>query len=474
MLVRRNSYEWESIDTKKYKCSWLTKNKQQYFIFRIRKYQGEIIGDDGLVHQHLTDTKCEARRLYCIPQEQSLGMLVWRKGTHNAKLFHVLGEFEAHQVGQFVLVEKIGIAGSIINEMGQLLLLDNSYTLKKRRLVKTGNETEKKEAKFMKLAKLYGKRTTKSLQRELLEARIAAEFIKENRLMRTTAATLCALKGELYRLQLLNVHSFPDTVGQIIFEEPGKVIQPAGDAWLVKECLEIKDYEINWGKQINDTCYHLFPVKLSNGTKFLELQNRRLMSYSHKIECTNGTDELFIRDKKGSYWKYVGGNQFIRTKRVHSINYKEGLIMPKLASFNEKILVQSRTTPHRTTLLAMLADRQEELQEMADFKDAGEGSITRGIAGAMSTIFSSVVSVGEDVFQIVAGGIDETANVTVQAINDVGSTVSHVFDFTGGTPGFILYVLNFCIIGYLVYQRIHEGRRERIREAHGGAHAGVE
>ena len=191
------------------------------------------------------------------------------------------------------MVSELGIGGSIIKKDNKLLLLDNAYVLK---IIDNGT-TMRNVSQFSTFARNFAKSTKASVQRELMEGQIAEEFMRESEMVTTLAALLCRINADVHRLQLLNLHSFPDTVGEMLYEEKGMTITPRGDAYMVRQCKKIGTYHVLWNQRLNNTCYQLFPVRLPNNkTKFLELSSRRLMSSSAKIGCKNRHSTTYIRD----------------------------------------------------------------------------------------------------------------------------------------------------------------------------------
>ena len=191
------------------------------------------------------------------------------------------------------MVSELGIGGSIIKQENKMLLLDNAYVIK----VIDNGTTVKNVSKFTAFAEDFAKNTKSNVQRELLEGQLTEEFMRESEIIMSIAALLCRVNADVHRLQLLNLHSFPDTVGEMLYAEKGMTITPRGDAYMVRQCKKVAAYHVLWNQRINNTCYQLFPVRLPNNqTKFLELGTRRLIEKSVKIKRVSRYSTTYIRD----------------------------------------------------------------------------------------------------------------------------------------------------------------------------------
>ena len=177
---------------------WWSDHVETFVRFRIRKIEGSLEGSDKNIHQHFTVSSCEVGKMYCIPEEQKKGVIVWSKMKHNFKIFRSLGDFDIDQFGNFYLISKLAIAGTKIREDNGMILLENSYVLKKINGTKMVKGQEKK---FMKASKRYATKTKANVQRELLEGQLAQELIREENMIKTMAATLCRTQKEIRRLE---------------------------------------------------------------------------------------------------------------------------------------------------------------------------------------------------------------------------------------------------------------------------------
>ena len=295
-----------------------------------------------------------------------------------------------------------------------------------------------------------------------MEGQITEEFMKESEVITTLAALLCRINADVHRLQLLNLHSFPDTVGEMIYEEKGMTITPRGDAYMVRQCKKIGTYHVLWNQRLNETCYQLFPVRLpKNKTKYLELNTRRLMDNSAKIKCQDRHKTTYIRDAQGEFWRYKLERKGFHKVRLKDHYFQQKMALPKLRTYTPKLLHYEKTRPHRTTLLDVLAAQQENLDTLTDYRTIGGGDIVKGIAAAMGEVVETVTDTATNIFSIIAHGATDVTNDTVQAVDNIGSTLVDIVTFTGGPSNLILYVIDLGIIIYLIYR--HRTGYQQIR-----------
>ena len=92
---------WETKNSKVYLCSWLRTKVVRFTRFRLRVIKGSQVGDDKIVHQTLTGTKCYVATRACRPMERPKSIIVWKMTRHNDHLYHDMGIYEIHQVGDF-------------------------------------------------------------------------------------------------------------------------------------------------------------------------------------------------------------------------------------------------------------------------------------------------------------------------------------------------------------------------------------
>ena len=260
----------------------------------------------------------------------------------------------------------------------------------------------------------------------------------------------------------------PDVMTDFVTDEDkGKILVPLGDAFLVKRCVSLYNYHVFYNQSLNNTCYNLPPVQLQDGSiKFLEITSRRITTTAHKIDCRDRPNEIFLQDEEGQFWSHDKNGTLTKisltTKRFHHGKLK----LPKLASFQEKLLHRSNIMPHRTHLLHLVAMQQDNLQELTDLRDTGGGSVIEGITHGITKVITSLTGSGLQLVKGVAAGmttvVNETSGVVAGAIHGFGQILS----FTNGVSGFILYIIDFLIIAYLAAMRIWDRRiNNRLRDA---------
>ena len=76
----------------------------------------------------------------------------------------------------------------------------------------------------------------------------------------------------------------------------------------------------------------------------------------------------FVGDKHDTYWKYTCDKGFWKVKLRFQQDLNNKLSLQKLASDNSWLKHCSPVTPHRTTLLSILASQRINLREINDSK----------------------------------------------------------------------------------------------------------
>ena len=336
--------------------------------------------------------------------------------------------------------------------------LDNTYVIRDLKGNRTGSGNSEK---FLNASRNYAKKTKASVQRDLLEGRLAKELLRENQNIASLAAMLCQSQAKIRELQVMNAKSYPDTISAILGDEPGILVVPVGDAMLVKRCRMLLNYKVAWDYEINDTCYLFLPIHLeAEGLKFLELATRRVFNSSHRISCIDRPRQTYVRDKYGQYWEYELNVGFRKVKMRIESYFRDHVMLPRLASFNGRLLHYGKIAPHRVTLLQVLASQQDNLRDLTDMRERGKGSLVQGIFGAMEDVVSTLAETGETIFHVVTKGVIHLTNDTVLTAEGVGDSVASLFSVIGGPGNLGLYILDLLIIIYLVYKHVHDTRRE--------------
>ena len=280
--------------------------------------------------------------------------------------------------------------------------------------------------------------------------------------MATIAAIACNAQREIYNLQRLVMRNFPEMANELVFDEEGTIVESVGDALLVKKCDLVLYSNIFWNQSIHNVCFQHFPIETVTGKmRFLELTTRRVYNESEVIPCESRAEHLFVRDKYDAYWKYTSGKGFRIVKLRFQQDFNDRLSLPKLASYNNKLKHYSFVTPHRTTLMSILASQRGNLREMSDLRKRGGGSVLQGIFSGISEVVETMSETGVTLVHSIANGITHLTNDSVEVVTEVGEGVAGVFNFAGGPSNFVLYVIDFFIIVYLVLKHFAELRMRR-------------
>ena len=67
-------------------------------IFDLFRYQGELVGDDQLIHQDITHSTCFYRNHSCVPKELPNTILAWTSVTHSFNTFRFIGRYYVKSV----------------------------------------------------------------------------------------------------------------------------------------------------------------------------------------------------------------------------------------------------------------------------------------------------------------------------------------------------------------------------------------
>ncbi len=458
-LVYANMNEWTTQNRKSYKCGWMDDNLQSFVTFSLKKFSAMAKGDDHILQQFITAKSCYITRGYCVPVEQKKAVLVWADITHDFDLYHDKGNTWAHKLGNFVLLHEFGVGSMIVKTIGRMMLLRNSYILRKINGVEAPLINQTSIEKFENYSRFFAKNVKTTISSEIFEGYLNKQLMKENKLMTSLAIMMCKASQDIFKLKWVNLVSYPDTSSPLWFNDKSLIMQTLGDGFLVRKCSKINHYRVIWDRKINKTCFQLFPVILGNNdTRFMELLTRQIVSNSNKIDCGEREKIIYIKDRFEKYWKYTLGKGFSKAKVKHPKYFSENIKLPKITSFNRRMLHFTKPRLHRMTLLAILAAQRQNLATLTDLKDVGDDNIVRGIAREMSRALKSVIHSGEDIFDIISGGVVHTVNDTVLTLESSGDLMVGLFQDIGGPGVFTLYLINMGIIAYLIYHRWREVR----------------
>ena len=119
------------------------------------------------------------------------------------------------------------------------------------------------------------------------------------------------------------------------------------------------------------------------------------------------------------------------------------MVLPELKQFNEAMIHYKTPKPGQASLLDMLVDQQENLQELYDFRTEGEGSLGSGLVQAIASTIDMAGKAGSSLISSISKGTETLINSTANGLTKI----------IGGIPNLILFSLNLLIIGYLIFQR---------------------
>ena len=85
----------------------------------------------------------------------------------------------------------------------------------------------------------------------------------------------------------------------------------------------------------------------------------------------------------------------------------------------------------------------------------------RGLASAMGDVVETITKTTSNIFRIITDGTTEVTNDTVTAVNNIETALVDLVTFSGGPSNFILYILDLCIIVYLVFRHVRGNRQNR-------------
>ena len=109
-LVQINDLFWTTQNKKFFKCRWEATTSESYTDFSINKYSATLVGEDTIIKQTITGSNCRVSKRFCFPKEQRRkGVIIWDKPEHNFHLYHTLGTQLVTQLGDFMLINTLGV-----------------------------------------------------------------------------------------------------------------------------------------------------------------------------------------------------------------------------------------------------------------------------------------------------------------------------------------------------------------------------
>ena len=443
---------WTTVSHKHYRCAWMTTKTVKIVRYRITETWAQVIGASPILKQSLTASKCMARKQSCIPVEFPQSVIIWKKFTHSFSEYVSQGIFKVRQIHDFILIGELGIAGAILRQDRDMILLENGYILFVKN--QNGSRQEKRQV-FLQLGRNYSHHTKSSTQRELLTGQIVQNMLADNERYAHLAGLLCGIHRDLKRLELHIVAESPREGAELLYPNQGKQLRRLGDGLEVSQCRSVKNYKILWDRRINNTCYFLYPVKLQHGKiRFLELDTRRLLQKSHRINCSHVEELLVVKDKNGRYWEKTQEKGWRKIKLSPFTKFRKGHRLPALGKFRTTLYHIEDTQPQRNTLLHYLQEQSQNLDTLTDFRDLGSGNILDGIVQSITSTVEGMGKAGAQLVRAVSTGLVSTVRAGTNATESllVATGITSLLEGIGGAPSLALYVIDLFIITYLVIQ----------------------
>ena len=106
--------------------------------------------------------------------------------------------------------------------------------------------------------------------------------------------------------------------------------------------------------------------------------------------------------------------------------------------------------PHRTTLLQLVAQQEENLHSLQDYKVKGEGSLTQGLMKTISETLEGISGAGANLIGAISKGLgNATSSVIAASATGLGTVIKAL----GGIPTIVVFTIEALIIGYLAFDR---------------------
>ena len=145
--------------------------------------------------------------------------------------------------------------------------------------------------------------------------------------------------------------------------------------------------------------------------------------------------------------------------RVFNIRH---FLLERVGHFNPNTRHVIGHRPSRKILMDILEEDQDILRDMTNLTEMGEGDISLGIGRALSHLASTVVDTGENLFDIFSEGVTDVGNITLRTTTSLAKDIVGIFDWAGGTPSFILFIIDGAIVVYLLVDYYQKKNVRRI------------
>ena len=464
-----NSAEWKTHTPDSYSCKWMHSRTRTYIHFKMVAYPARLNGENKYLQQHLTHTKCRYAPLHCRPREMRHSQIVWHRIKHDSRLYHSLGNFKVHQLDNFILVPSLSISGTITSTRhdSAVLFLDTGYVLLHVALLNGTLANVEKHVSALNQAEFIFDRKNKLeiennrfqhflLITDLLVTHVAALIEHERTNMINAWENICRERQKLSRIYRWAIENFPHTSSQWFTQFPGHVVQPHGDAYVLSQCFNVTNYVIYWNRTYNNTCYSNFPVYIvsEQHIKYLSIIERRLQSPSPVISCHLVPQTTYIADQIGTLWliDQNGTASAVNYSTIFLPAFSNSIL--RLGNFNSRLL-QFVSEPFDTfSLLDILAQSQETLEELENIRQNDEDSgLALGIGKIIGSTLSGISSGGSHIIKAVGtalhSGLTGLGNLDEKVITSLGKASGNIIGSSGkafehvsrGAGGFFYDVL---------------------------------
>ena len=332
-----------------------------------------------------------------------------------------------------------------------MILLENSYIVKK---LKNKGSERNSTFRLKKFAKEYAQKTKSNLQRDILEGKIGQHFMEQSQLMEAITKMLCNMETTIGNIQMNLVDTSDDFLANELYGKKGIVSERLGDAYSISKCREIHEYDIIWSRKLNNTCYALYPVVLSQyKLRFLELISRRIFNTSLKIDCVEAKKPIYIRDFQGKFWKYSKTGTFRKTHLNRSRHGTAGFSLHRMTVIREELLHYEQPNQHATTLLRSVQAQQRNFEKLTDLTEQGNGDSVQGIFRGLGNIAETTIKGSEKIWHLLTKGVTDTLNDTIKIADTLWDDVTNFVVSPSGVMGTVLLLGEIAIIAYLWFER---------------------
>ena len=235
------------------------------------------------------------------------------------------------------------------------------------------------------------------------------------------------------------VRVFPSTAAHFVHQQPGIQVETIGDALEVKLCKPILNYRIVTTRRIKSTCYHHFPVKLTdkNTTYFLKISNRHLLFKSPKIKCGDRSLIIYLKDINGTYL-LISANGTVTPMRVleDTISKLPYFQTTRIHEYDDWLLTHAPDKLEPYTTLEIFSNVHDAMQELNDLQmDNGDQDTLMGIGRALGATLESVAQGGSSIIKAIDRAIHDTLNgvenLNKKVVGSLEVAASKVIESTG-------------------------------------------